>query len=184
MNKQHNILFSVIVFATLTRIAIPPLFGHLPNFSAIDALALFCGAYCEKRWLALVLAVISTWIGDVLIMHSLFYDGCVWQYSSYALIALLGSTSRSWMDSLQKTLLAVTPLALTSATLFFIITNFGVWFSGLLYPHNIDGLIACYIAAIPFFHHTVMSDLLFSFVFFGSWAFVQNNETFPIRRNI
>jgi hypothetical protein len=161
--KQHNILLSIIIFATLSRIAIPPFFGHLPNFSALDALALFCGAYCNRRIAAVALCLASVWIGDVLITHALFYEGFYWQYASYALIALLGATLASRVSFLN-----VTIASFSSAIIFFVISNFGVWFSGSLYPHSLDGLIACYIAAIPFFKHTLVSDLVFSGVLFGA----------------
>ena len=36
--------------------------------------------------------------------------------------------------------------------------------------HTLGGLIACYLAAIPFFRNTLLSDLLFTAVFFGLHA--------------
>tara|TARA_B100000242_G_C42713312_1_gene333377 strand:- start:240 stop:497 length:258 start_codon:yes stop_codon:yes gene_type:complete len=51
--------------------------------------------------------------------------------------------------------------ACLGALLFFIITNFGVWLSGL-YGYNIEGIIKCYVLAIPFFGYTLISTLLFS----------------------
>ena len=169
MNKQINVVLSIIVFATLTRVAIPPFFGHLPNFSALDALALFCGAFCSRRSSAIALAVVSVWLGDLLITKSftgqwtMFYEGCFWQYGCYALITLLGSRTQRTCTGY------IVPLmALTSAVLYFVISNFGVWFSGILYPQTLDGLIACYVAAIPFFKNSLVSDLVFSGVLFGA----------------
>jgi len=61
--------------------------------------------------------------------------------------------------------------ALTSALLgafaFFVLSNFGVWLSGELYPLNPHGLAACYIAALPFFGNTLASQTLFSLVLLG-----------------
>ncbi len=170
--KQQNILLSIIVFATLTRVAIPPLFAHLPNFSALDALALFCGAYCERRMTAIAITLVSVWVGDVLLTHSLFYPGFYWQYGCYALITLLGSyTSSLWKHSTNQNISRWIPafagMTTASAILFFVVSNFGVWFSGTLYPQTMDGLIACYIAAIPFFKHTLISDLIFTSILFG-----------------
>ena len=44
-----------------------------------------------------------------------------------------------------------------------------LWSSGA-YAHNLSGLAACYTAAIPFFRHTLESDLLYTAVLFGAHA--------------
>jgi hypothetical protein len=36
-----------------------------------------------------------------------------------------------------------------------------------MYPKNFGGLMACYVAALPFFRNAVVSDLFFAAVFFG-----------------
>jgi hypothetical protein len=50
--------------------------------------------------------------------------------------------------------------------IFFIITNFGVWTSGY-YGLTLEGLIACYIAAIPFFHMTLLGTIVYTGLFYG-----------------
>jgi hypothetical protein len=54
-----------------------------------------------------------------------------------------------------------------SSVSFFIITNFGTWLSTPLYQKTGAGLAACYTAAIPFFHQTLLSDLFFVGMLFG-----------------
>ena len=51
--------------------------------------------------------------------------------------------------------------ALIGACLFFLITNFGVWSLGS-YGYTLEGLVTCYILAIPFFGNTIISTILFS----------------------
>jgi len=63
--------------------------------------------------------------------------------------------------------------ALAGSVLFFLITNFGVWWFQSLYPHTLDGLIACYVAAIPFFRNTLLGDLLYTAVLFGGFALLE-----------
>ena len=43
-------------------------------------------------------------------------------------------------------------VSLLASILFFVVTNFGVWFGGdgALYPKTLAGLGACYAAALPF----------------------------------
>jgi lipopolysaccharide export LptBFGC system permease protein LptF len=59
---------------------------------------------------------------------------------------------------------------------FFIITNFAVWAMGGLYPMTLEGLMACYIAGIPFYGNTLLSTALFSAVFFGLTKWVNQNN--------
>jgi hypothetical protein len=61
-----------------------------------------------------------------------------------------------------------------SAILFFVITNFGVWAMGHLYPQMPAGLVDCYVAAIPFFRNTLLSNLLYSALLFGGLAVAEN----------
>ena len=61
--------------------------------------------------------------------------------------------------------------SISSAVLFFIISNFGVWLLSGFYPTNMQGLIECYIAAIPFFRSTLVSTIIFVFVL--KWSYDQ-----------
>ena len=48
------------------------------------------------------------------------------------------------------------------------VSNFCVWMVWRdMYPKTVNGLMACYVAGLPFFRSTVASDLLFSAAFFG-----------------
>lgn len=57
--------------------------------------------------------------------------------------------------------------ALGASVSFFVLSNFSVWLFGSMYAKNLDGLITCYIKAIPFFRNTLSSDMVFSFAAFG-----------------
>ena len=49
------------------------------------------------------------------------------------------------------------------ACLFFLLTNFGVWVTGM-YEYSINGLITSYTLALPFFYHTIVSTIFFSLI--------------------
>ena len=70
-------------------------------------------------------------------------------YASFVLIALLGL-------SVKKMGLGI---VLLSSTIFFLVSNFGVWF--LHYPLSIEGFIQCYTLALPFFLNTILGDLVY-----------------------
>ena len=53
--------------------------------------------------------------------------------------------------------------AFFGSLIFYLISNFGVWALDGLYEKNLNGLIECYILAIPFFKNTFFSTLIFSY---------------------
>jgi hypothetical protein len=60
---------------------------------------------------------------------------------------------------------------------FFLTSNFAVWaFGNIAYAKNLSGLIECYTKAIPFFRNGMISDVLFSLVFFGIGALVAQSQ--------
>lgn len=184
INSHFTLLFTIIVMATLSRIAIPPFLGHLPNFSAIDATALFCGAYIARRSTAIAIILLTVWISDLFINKwlignwTLFYSGFYWQYASYALITLLGTTLINNVKPIR-----VLTTCLSATLLFFIISNAGVWYQGSLYPQTLSGLLSCYVAAIPFLKNSLFSDLFFTMVLFGSIEWLRIHKKQPIRAN-
>ena len=173
---QLNIVLSLILLATLTRIAMSPLFGHLVNFSPIDAIALLSGAYFSRYLTAVSITLLSVWVGDIFLNRlflghwELFYSGFYWQYGAYALITCLG-----FMLAKNVKPLRLLSTCFLSSILFFAVSNFGVWMSGLLYPRTMDGLMMCYTAALPFFKNTVFSDLFFSIILFTSFKLIEFN---------
>ena len=66
---------------------------------------------------------------------------------------------------------------------FFLLTNLGVWLvgDGHLYPRTPAGLMACYVAALPFFGRTLAADLGYATVLFGLHAWL-SRRVFPAER--
>jgi hypothetical protein len=147
---------------------------HPWNFAPIGAIALFAGAHFERRWLSLLTPLATMFAGDTLLQiftghgyHSLMPV----IYATYALIAVLGMTLRTRRTSA----FAVGAGALGSATIFYVITNFAMWLTSPIYTKDGAGLVACYMAALPFFGNTLASDALFSALFFGVFAWVERS---------
>ncbi|MCH8317918.1 MAG: hypothetical protein IIA88_05385 [Bacteroidetes bacterium] len=179
-DKIHlTVLAGIIVLAAISR-----LIPHPPNFTPIAAMALFGGAYFSKRSYAFIVPLIAMLISDMLIMRFVYAhistipeyfisSATISVYISFALIVLIGMMLRNNVRPLP-----IIGAALSSSVLFFLITNFAVWSGSTYYPQNLPGLIACYGAAIPFyrgeifgsfFFNTVMGDLFFVAVLFGSF---------------
>ena len=168
INLTYLGIILLILFASFTRI-IP----HMPNFTPIGAMALFGGAYLKNKYHAFLIPILSLWISDVIINNfilsyynefSWFYPGFLWQYSSFIIIILLG------FFSLKKiSFKSVFVSSLLSSLIFFIITNFGVWFSGSMYPMNLNGFVMCYVAALPFYKGTILGFVVYSSFLFGAF---------------
>ena len=160
MNKL--IITLIIIMAAVTRF-IP----HPPNFTPIIAMGLFGGAYIQNRSLAVLIPIGAMFLSDLFLgLHGTVY----WVYGSLLLIAMMG------MMLINKVNIRnCTSAALSGSFLFFIITNFGVWFTSGYYPKNIDGIITCYIAGLPFLGNTLAGTLFYSTVMFGGYELIQRN---------
>jgi len=135
------------------------LLPHPPNFAPIAAMALFGGAYFNKKWAAFLVPLAAMFITDLI----LGFHEIMWAvYLSFGLIVVLGM-----MMIKEKKIGNIFFASVISSVSFFIITNFGTWLSTPLYQKTGAGLAACYTAAIPFFHQTLLSDLFFVGVMFG-----------------
>ena len=143
-----------------------------PNVSPVAALALLAGYILRGRVLALAVPLI------VLTMSDLYFGGYAPKvmFSVYALLALPALAGRSLNNFHQNQKSPALSVASVGATglgfsvLFFLGTNLAVWSSSSFYPMNLTGLLECYTAALPFFRQTILGDMIFVSLFFGSYA--------------
>ena len=153
---------TLMVFAA----AFVRLLPHPPNFAPIAAMALFGGAYFNKKSFAFAIPLLAMFVTDAIIG---FYSYAWMVYISFALIVLLGIVMLKKV-SVKNVVLA----SVTASVSFFVITNFGVWMLGTLYPKTPAGLMESYVAAIPFFQNSLIGDLFFSGVMFGVYELVKH----------
>ncbi len=132
---------------------------HPPNVSPIAAISLFGGAYILNRHLALALPILILFLSDLVLG---FYPGMILNYLGMAMVVFVGQRLGS-----QMSLARVGGYSVLGSTLFFIISNLGVWLSQALYPLNFSGLISCYVNAIPFYGYSLLGDLGYGLVLFG-----------------
>ncbi len=142
---------------------------HAPNFAPIGALALWSGYYLPKQY-GILVPLATMFISDTIIG---FYDTPVMisVYGSFALVALIGYTVRSY-KSFPATLMG----SLVGSTLFYLATNFAVWTQSSWYAHTWNGLMWSYTLALPFFRNTLLSDISYVTVFFGVYALARYME--------
>jgi Family of unknown function (DUF6580) len=154
------VLTGMILVASLVRF-IP----HPPNFAPITAMALFGGAYFVNKKLAFLVPIAAMLLTDAIIG---FHNTMFAVYLSFAVIVLIGIKMLK-----NKRISNIILAAVVSSVIFFVITNFAVWAVGTMYPHDIAGLVTCYTAAIPFYQYSILSDLFYTAVLFGTFEFVQ-----------
>jgi hypothetical protein len=141
MINKSLFVVSIILFAVLTRFL-----PHPPNFTPIAAIALLSSKGFNNRWIVFLIPISSLLLSDLFLgLHATI----PFVYASFVLIALLGL-------SVKKIGLGI---VLLSSTIFFLVSNFGVWF--LHYPLSIEGFIQCYTLALPFFLNTILGDLVY-----------------------
>ncbi len=154
LSPRFLFLCAMIAAAAFTRF-IP----HLPNFTAVGAMALFGGAYFTNKKLAFAVPLIAMFLTDLFLG---FHSTILSVYFAFALMVVIG------MTMIQKKKVSNIVLAsLTAAVLFFVITNFAFWMTDVMYPMTASGLAACYTAAIPFFGYNLAGNLFYSGVMFG-----------------
>jgi hypothetical protein len=153
-------LLSAIAAAAALRLV-----PHPPNFTPIGAMALFSGAYLGRRTISFAAPLAAMLLSDAVLG---FYSGVWITYLGVALIVLLGSLALS-----RRTALRVGAAAVASSVLFFLVSNFGTWALSGMYPHSVSGLVACYVAAIPFFQNTLAGDLFYAALLFGGFALLE-----------
>ncbi len=179
LSKQHKyVIVAIIVSAVVMRLV-----PHIPNFAPLAAGAMFAAAFLPKKYVLivpLVAAIISDYLllyispfGDPIFnfsqvqpINALFNGTTAYVWGSFMLCGLLGLFLRKKQNPLR-----VVSVSMASSIQFFLITNFGVWAAGA-YSRDFSGLIASYVAGLPFLRWTMLGDLFYAACFFGIYAFV------------
>ena len=168
MNKNSNlrpVALSLTVLGAVSR-----LLPHPPNFTPVGAMSLFAGARLPV-WQAYLIPIALMMATDPILAAvygvSPFSPFQLFSYASFLLAVWIGRRLRS-TESISRIVTAT----LLNSVQFFLLTNFGSWIWFKSYPQTASGLMACYIAAIPFFRWTLFGDLFYVGVFFGLHAWL------------
>ena len=148
--KKEIFPISLIFILALSR-----LIPHPWNFTPVLAIGVFSGFYFKQIYLSFFVVIFSMFIGDLFLG---FHSTMFFTYISLAVAVLIGLNIKRF--SFAEILLG----GLSSSLAFFIITNFGAWLTLEMYEKNLSGLLQSYVLAIPFFHSTLISTLLYLFV--------------------
>ena len=150
-----------ILFGAVLRVL-----PHPANFAPIGAVALFGGVYLKNKWQALALPIIAMMISDYFIGFDDLKSRLI-IYGAFLLIGLIGLAIRN-----HKNIFTVVGGSLLGSSLFYLITNLVWLYPAKMYPHTVAGQIASYTNALPFFRNTLLGDLFYVGVLFGSYELV------------
>ena len=151
----------IIIFVAIMR-----LIPHPPNFTPIIAMGLFSGYCINNRTLAVLLPIFAMFVSDLFLgFHMTIY----WVYGSLFVITILGMLYIKKID-IKNCFIS----SLLGSSLFFLVTNFGVWISSSFYPKTIEGVLSCYVAALPFFGNTLFGTFFYAGLLFMTYELIRN----------
>ncbi len=177
-NKSFIVVLGLMIFGVFAR-----LIPHIPNFTPTESIAIFGSAFLGYRYMSFLLPLGLIFIADFIINNtiarSFFPDtqGLVLfsSYMIYTAIAIVAIVllSKTMLKTINVKNVVLTVLA--STVIFFLLTNFAAWADPKsLYPANASGLIASYIAGLPFVKVSLLGNLIFSGVLFGGKALIES----------
>ena len=180
--SKRTILISglFILFGAFSR-----LFTFLPNFSALETLALFGGAYIAMRYVAILIPIAAMFLSDLVINNTVArpffpdHEGLVifagymkWNVLAIVLIVLFGRLFLKKMNLLNGV------FGILGATaIFWIISNIGAWLTSGLFPLTFAGMIENFVFALPFLKNSLLGNFVFGFILFGSFELL--TRTYP-----
>lgn len=135
------------------------------GFSPVIAIALFSGFILKQRDMSFLLPLLALFVSDVVI-HILykwelfdypgFYSG---QWRIY--LFLLTATLVGWLLK-GKSYSSLLAGAIAAPTVFFLLSNFGVWMgtTEATYSKDFSGLMTCYAAGLPFYKNALIATLV------------------------
>ena len=145
MTNSERLALGLIVLGVLSRV-IP----HPPNVTAVVGVTLL-GAYAIRNpWLAALIPIAVMALSDVVLG---WHSSALFTYAGMLAGAFIG---RGLLK--QLSVLRLGGAAFLASLAFFVISNVGVYLGGY-YGFGFDGLVACYLAAIPFWGFSLVGDL-------------------------
>ena len=91
-------------------------------------------------------------------------------YIGFGLTILMGFFLRK-----KAGIVNVMGVTMLSSLVFFLFTNFALFYPTTLYPHSVDGIISSYLAGIPFLKNAILGDLFYASALFGSYYLITIN---------
>ena len=176
------IIFTLVLVALAT--ACKFFFGpdlEFSGFSPVIAIALFSGFIIKQKDWSFLLPLIALFLSDVIIQllylngsfpYEGFYSG---QWKNY--LILMSATFIGWLLKGRSNGSLVAG-AIAAPTVFFLLSNFGVWMgTQTSYSMNFSGLMTCYAAGLPFYKNALIATVMFLPLILFGYNLLTRNKT-------
>lgn len=152
------------------------------NFSPLMAVCLFSGAFMADRRMRFGLPLLALLVSDLGIwavtgQFSWAFPSDRWSAYVCTAIAVLLGQGLNRQSGASRAVAAV-GRGVFAEVLFFVVTNFVYFWTQTAAPHAAAGLVACYVAAIPFAGKSFASSIFYSFLLFSPLA---DRAVFPAK---
>ncbi len=151
------------------------LLPHPWNVTPLGAMFLFSGATFRSKRDSLLVPLGALLLSDYAVIHFIYSGQYGWfspyTWTGFLLVGLLG-----WTLHKKLTVARVVVASLAGSVAFFLLSNFGVWVGWKLYPPTFSGLVDCYVAALPYFRNSVLGDLVYAGLMFGSYEWLRHRR--------
>ncbi|HTZ11440.1 MAG TPA: DUF6580 family putative transport protein [Candidatus Margulisiibacteriota bacterium] len=141
----------LVLFLILTGILLR-FIPHAPNFTPVAAIAIFGGAYLNKKYALIIPLVIMALSDYFLGMHNVV----LFTWTGFIASSFIGF----WLKR-HKNTFGITTASLSSSVVFYLISNFGVWLMGW-YPPTLQGLLTSYVMGLPFLRDFAMATVIYT----------------------
>lgn len=180
-NPRNAVLMLIIVLIAFIRV-----FNNfsthitvLANYSPLAAITLFGSAYFKGNVKAVLFPLLTIFISDLVLFATVYhdysngflYDGWMWVYSAFILIALIGKYIIQKIN-VQRIALAI----IAAVFIHWIVTDIGVWIGSKTYPQTWTGFNACLAAAIPFELRLLTATIIYSAIMFGVFELMKRRN--------
>tara|TARA_B110000008_G_scaffold243578_1_gene252722 strand:- start:322 stop:816 length:495 start_codon:yes stop_codon:yes gene_type:complete len=164
---MNYLKISVGIFLALAASRFIP---HPPNFTSLIALSFYIPLIFGVKFIPILIfcfVVSDFFIG----FHSI-------TFFTWGSVLIIGLITKFFKNNIFLRLIGV----VSASLIFFIFSNFGVWVLGS-YGYSYEGLITCYIAAIPFYTNTLLSTIIYSVIIETILNFYKSNKKNLILKN-
>lgn len=132
------------------------LIPHPPNVTPLVNLSLFAGVQLSRA-MSFIIIIASLIFSDIglhfIYGYPIFGSWSIFTYSFLLMLVWIGSKINF---SARNYIMTV----LFSSLGFWLWTNFGTWLLSGIYPKNLNGIIDCYLAALPFLRNQLLGDFM------------------------
>jgi hypothetical protein len=164
-----QVIIGLLILTTFSRIL-----PHPPNFTSLIAVSVFGGMMIRSRVLAIATPVLAYFLSDLFLNNVTYgaYHSSFVLFAPHQLYVIISILIICLVSVLFKKKSNGLLAGSTGVILFYIITNFGVWATTTMYAPDFSGLIACYIAGIPFLLNSFAGTLFYGTLLYAGYEFL------------